>query len=201
MGQNEPSPSSSPAVKGSFQRWSLIALLGCGFVIAGLLLVIVFLLLFRGGGGTTVVGADGVRNSGLERVARASEIEAVLAVDKEAQSEALAAISPELTPAKAIFAYVNRVKAQNMEHCPPEFREALLRHLNAWNGLAIQLTREPQSLGEGVLQGLINGLGGELDGGSGRMQKARDARIDAISDTWGEVEAIAVRYGARIPSN
>lgn len=200
MHQGEPPPPASCPTKGLLKSWPIIALIGCGIVIAGLLLIIVLLIAFRGSGGTSIVGADGVRISELERVARVSVIEAVLKVDKEICNQALSSVSPNLTPAEAIGAYVTSAKGLNMAECPPEFREAYRRHLNAWERMAIQLAREPQSLGEGVIQGLINSLNGEFDGGSGRMQKARDARLDAVHETWSEVEAIAVRYGAKLPS-
>lgn len=201
MSQTEAPAPASPATKGPLQSWPIIALIGCGFVIVGLLLVIVLLLIFRGSGGPSIVEPGGARISELERVVRVSVIEAVLVLDRKAHQEALAAISPDITPAAAISAYVTSMKALNMEECPPEFREAFRRHINAWESLALQLAREPQSFGEGVLQGLLNSLNGELDGGSGRMQQARDARVDALLATWGEVEAIAARYGARLPSN
>lgn len=195
----EPPPPASSGTKGLIQHWPIFALIGCGIVIAGLLLIIVLLIALRGSGGTSVVGADGVRISEMERVSRASLIEAVLTLDKQAQREAFSAISPNFTPTEAIAAYVTSMKGLKLELCPPEFRDAILRHLSAWESLALQLAREPQSFGEGVFQGLINSLNGEFDGGSGRMQKARDARVDAILATWGDVEAIALRYGARLP--
>jgi len=64
----------------------------------------------------------------------------------------------------------------------------------------MQIDKEPQSVVGAMLRGFLNWLGGEVDGGYGRLQREHDSRFEEIYTTWGEVEAIAVRYGARLQS-
>lgn len=133
-----------------------------------------------------------------EQARMRSAMESVLAQDKELNIRIKSHISSGSKPADAIATYASALKSLDMSQCPTEFREAYLRHANAWRDFALQLGKEPQGGVDAVLQGFINGLSGEFDGGAGRLQRARDSRMEAVSSTWGEVEAITVRHGARL---
>lgn len=133
-----------------------------------------------------------------EQARMRSAMESVLAKDTELSKRIKSHISSGSKPADAIATYASALKSLDMSQCPTEFREAYLRHANAWRDFALQVGKEPQGFADGVLQGFLNSLSGEFDGGAGRLQKARDNRMEAVSSTWGEVEAIAVRHGARL---
>jgi hypothetical protein len=100
----------------------------------------------------------------------------------------------------AIGLYSDQMKDIDVKKCPPEFREAFIRHANAWYFMSSQMAKEPQSFVDAFLDGFFNALSGELDGGEGRRQRLRNARMEEIKTTWAEVEAIAAKYGAKKPS-
>lgn len=133
-----------------------------------------------------------------EQARMRSAMEAVMAKDRELSARQRTRVSEGAKPADAIATYASAVKNLDMSQCPSEFREAYLRHANAWQDMAAQLAKEPDGVVEGVLQGFLNSLGGEFDGGAARMQRERDSRYQSIKSTWVEVEAIAVRHGARL---
>lgn len=180
-------------------QWLKVGLLGCGGIIAvllaGILVVGIILVAQRPGGST---GDNSTSGEDRKQAVMRAAIERILAADHELSARLGNAITPETKPAEAIAAYAAGMKAFDMVECPPEFREAFIRHAGAWEAFALQLAKEPQSFGEGVLQGFFNALDGEADGGTARMQRARDARFEHIQSTWGEVQAIAARYGATL---
>jgi hypothetical protein len=93
------------------------------------------------------------------------------------------------------------LKDIDLSRSPPDFAEAYIRYANAWDALAVELKSEPQNIGEQLISGFIRGLDGKLDGGASDMMDARKRCLIAIHDARTEVEATAVRHGARLSAN
>lgn len=191
-----PSQPSKAPLLGSV--WFKLSLLGCGGIIAvllaGLLVIGIILVTQR----PVSSGSEKqVSREPSNEVAIRTAIERVFAGDHVVSTHLKGLVTAETKPAEAIAAYATGLRAIDTAECPPEFREAYSRHASAWEAFALQLANEPQSFGEGVLQGLFNAMGGEMDGGVNRMQRDRDARFQKLEETWGEVLAIAARYGAK----
>gem|GEM_PF-3056837 len=193
-----PPPHTSPTPSRGSNAFKYAAL-ACGGVIALMLCVIVIVLITRDGS-PVVAGDSGASSAARQQARMRSAIESVMATDNQMFDRMNSSVSSGTPPAQAIASYAARLKSIDMSQCPPEFREAYLRHANAWQGLGMQIDKEPQSFIESVLYGFLNGLRGEFDGGLGRLQREHDSRFEAVVTTWGEVEAIAVRYGARLQS-
>jgi hypothetical protein len=145
---------------------------------AGISLVLI-ILIWRGGAG------------------EARAIERVLAQDRTYAQQRNDAASRGAAASDAIAQYVARMKSLDFSGCPPEFREAYIRHANAWQGMQIQLASEPSGW-DAFLTGFLKGLNGQLDGGSFQMEADRKKHLEKIQASWGEVEAIAARHGAHI---
>ena len=106
-----------------------------------------------------------------------------------------------------ILEYVSQAKQTDISACPKDFAEAYYRHLGAWETEAMQVQAHPHipdSYGEAVLGGMLRGLNGDVTGGSVEAMddlkswesKVKDCELQ-VSDTWNNVWALAVRYGAR----
>lgn len=195
--ESQSPPQTLPLNRGT--PWLKAGLLGCGGIIAvllaGILVVGIILVTQRPGGST---GDGSPRGEGQNQAVMRAAIERVLAAHHELSARLGNAITPETKKAEAFAGYGTALMAFDLTECPPEFREAFTRYSAAWEAFALQLAKEPQSFEEGVLQGFFNALGGEADGGTARMQRARDARFEHIQSTWVEVQAIAARYGAKL---
>lgn len=118
--------------------------------------------------------------------------------DKSAIESVLAQDALTTEEATSVAEIVQRMKSIDTSDCPADFREAYYRHIRAWQGMAEQVASEPQSFGEGFLYGLIKGFEGDYTGGLGEINEARNYCSQQIKTTFQEVEAIAIRYGARL---
>lgn len=56
----------------------------------------------------------------------------------------------------------------------------------------------PDGFQEGFLIGLLNGLGGERDGGLNRLEAEFKAAFQRGTSTYDEVEQTALKYGAAL---
>jgi len=102
--------------------------------------------------------------------------------------------------------YTSQGKDIDTHSCPRAFAEAYSRHLSAWEDQAMAISNHPH-IPEGMeafVEGLFRGLNGDITGGSvERMDRFRAwwATVKAtdiiVADSWHEVEALAVRYGAK----
>jgi len=99
---------------------------------------------------------------------------------------------------EAIQVVVIRMRAIDTSGCPGEFRAAYERHIHAWEGMRDQVLSEPDGFLEGALIGFLNGLSGDFTGGTADMAQARNYWTAQIRDTWNEVRALAMQYGANI---
>lgn len=128
----------------------------------------------------------------------ARSIENVLELDHRNEVLLQQQIATGANKIQAITSTVEKMRAIDLSGCPSDFREAYVRNTAAWRDLALQLKQEPDGVMEELFVGFVNGLGGELDGGVKKQKNARDAKLNAISTTWTDVEASAVRHGAKL---
>lgn len=125
-------------------------------------------------------------------------IQAVLNRDTQIVQQLQSRIDGGASQADAVDWMVGEFRSVDDTACPADFREARLRFIQACEGLEDQLRSEPQSFGEGVLTGFLNGLRGQFDGGAGEIMDARRERLEELRRAWNEVEASAMRNGVDI---
>ena len=141
-------------------------------------------------------------------------MQAVLRRDKElgAETKALIAqITPTTNedldrPATLMRNQVTECKRIDTSSCPRDFAEAYYRHLAAWSAFADVYASHPRvPVGsEAMIEGFFRGLAGDPTGGAFERQaefKAWWKRLgnsnENVESTWREVEALAIRYGAK----
>jgi len=130
----------------------------------------------------------------------ATSVESVLVQDHAISKQAAGYLQQGSTLPDTVAWVVQSMSAIDTMACPPDFREAYARHLFAWKQLSDQIRSEPQTFLQGFGMGILNEVTrGELDGGESRIADAHDQCVQAVKTTWGEVEALAARYGAKMP--
>lgn len=100
-------------------------------------------------------------------------------------------------PSTALKVAIEQLQQVDVSACPPDFREAYVRFLNAMRMLKSEADELPKSQFEQVIQGFLNGLGGEADGGYGRVTRSYTARVREVQVAHGELIAIATRHGVK----
>ncbi|MBO4422054.1 MAG: hypothetical protein J5879_01340, partial [Clostridia bacterium] len=100
-------------------------------------------------------------------------------------------------PRQAYQTVVSRMRAIDTSDCPGDFRMAYERHIHAWEGMRDQVLSEPDGVLESLFVGFINGLSGDFTGGLADMGKAEQYWNQQIKDTFNEVRAVALKYGAK----
>ena len=94
---------------------------------------------------------------------------------------------------------VGRMKAIDTSSCPTEFRTAYLKHCQAWQDMVEQLRTERREMAERLLTFALkaavmkNADFSLLHGSEGRKRC-----VEAIRNTWKDVELIAVQAGAKL---
>ena len=143
-----------------------------------------------------------------------SAIQSVLAQDHEigvAMKTARGQINPKTDEDLDQIAAITRdVSTKGMKidtsACPRDFAEAYNRHLSAWSDEADIIASHPHvpAGDEAVIEGFFRGLAGDVTGGAIELQDQFNAWIgrvriadEEVNRTWHEVEALAVRYGAK----
>ena len=108
--------------------------------------------------------------------------------------------------ANTIYNYVTQAKGIDTSRCPRDFAEAYSRHVSAWRNKADTITNHPhiRSGGEAFVEGVLRGLNGDITGGGVQMyddlnnwKTKVQSSEQYIDQTWAEVEALEVRYGAK----
>lgn len=167
-------------------------------VIIGVVLLSLFAVLYdreRPSGGTGGPSEGNTSNTSNQQTAWHNAINESLKEYYKA-SDAYGKTSEE-DPAQLLAhlrSHVARLAAIDVSRCPPDYREAFVRLVNAWRGYAYQISQEPQTGMQGFFQGVANGLGGESDGGVRRWMQARQQRQDQIEAAHEELAAVAARY-------
>lgn len=118
----------------------------------------------------------------------------VLKQDRQLSAQIEARSARGVEPADAVSWYATELSKIPLGDCPPDFRQAFLRHQQAWQSAASTLQNEPGVL-DGLIEGFIRGLSGELDGGATRYMDARSRAGQQIQDTWYAVEEVATKHG------
>ena len=173
-----------------------------GYIVMSALLVVIAYLV--GSRHSSVPGAGG----GLRSETPAADtrsyrraIERVLGEDKAFSKRIAKDVQSGSSPLEAVEAYSLKMRRIDTSDCPEDFRVAFLRHAQAWRSLVVEGKAQPSSVVEALVQGFVNGLHGELDGGAHRYLRARDAREQEIKATWEDVELLVVKYGAKPSSD
>lgn len=93
--------------------------------------------------------------------------------------------------ADSVSEVVARMRAIDTSDCPADFRTAYLAHIHAWEE-AEKVVQEARNLGK------PDGFWEELKAAS--LKNAGNAASQKISQTFQEVERVAVLHGATLPS-
>lgn len=130
----------------------------------------------------------------------ASEAQAIQKVLE--QRQALEREIKNASPGKTItgpemVALADRMKHLDISACPPDFREAFIR-LAGELRLAGQVMKQYPDLASVVFDVGLNLLAGEKDAGLSGMKEELNAAARALLVRQTEVEALAVRYGAKL---
>lgn len=105
------------------------------------------------------------------------------------------------TPLKqAVHQMVADMAEIDVTSCPGDFAQAYVQYRSATRQLASAVDEEPDGTADALFQGFLNGLGGEADGGAGRLRRARDAAVDQMIRAWGDVEATSAKYHIKAPA-
>ena len=99
-------------------------------------------------------------------------------------------------PADAVDKYLAQARTIDLSNCPPDFSEAYLRHLGAWDLMEIQLRLQPQSALGWVWKGIVDGLDSAQNHDHSEQMRTRP---EAISSTWTDVLAAANKHHAKPP--
>lgn len=86
----------------------------------------------------------------------------------------------------------------DLSACPPDFRVAFRQHVRACRDVEAAIREFPDDFQEGLLIGLLNGLGGEGDGGINRLEREFKAAFQRGNSTFDEVERTALKYGTAL---
>jgi hypothetical protein len=124
-------------------------------------------------------------------------IETVMAKSNQVLADAEGYVEQGTLPVDAVAWTAGQLRAIDTSACPGDFRESFLRYVQSYDALTQQLRNEPRDEGEAFVMGLLKGLQGQSDGGLGELVEGRQQRVADVQRAWNEVEAAAVRHGAR----
>ena len=196
------SPGSNRSAKIIFSIFAICVLLG---------IVVLFVLVWHGNDRSTIVSLP----NGQTVAVNVTAIERVILLDAEAgaanhvREKGIEWKTNEdfIKHAQSIDQLVRDAKQIDTAQCPRDFAEAYYRHIAAWSTMGYVIANKPdiQSEGEAMLEGFMRGLGGDITGGVFEKEKEfkdfaksyQQAQL-GIKNTFEEVEALAVKYGARI---
>lgn len=128
----------------------------------------------------------------------AKAIENVLQLDKQyGDANRQRATEGSMSEAESVVEYLKEAHSIDLSGCPPDFTDAYLKHLGAWESMSIQLQLQPSSNVGWFWEGLMEGLGAQEK--HDRPEEMR-THLEAITSTWTEVLSIATRDGAKTPN-
>lgn len=118
------------------------------------------------------------------------------------QFQALDQEFTKATPEKKItgpemVAVADRMKRIDISACPPDFREAFIRLAGEF-WLTGEVMKQYSDMTSVAIDAGLNLLAGEKDAGIAGMKKELNAAVRALIVRQTEMEAIAVRHGARL---
>jgi hypothetical protein len=162
-----------------------------------LFLIAVGLIFMGGCAGLLETLSAPTRSPAIDATAEA--IESVLIQDQQnfnTTSQRLQMGVPEL---QAFSQYLETMKAIDLRGCPPDFREAFVRHTAAWDEVyrfAISHNEIKRWIGVGAAI-LKKDAVGALEGTFAPNASEHVRLKEGIHHTWVEVEVLAAKYGAR----
>ncbi len=124
----------------------------------------------------------------------AFEIDRVIAQDKELSLQAERDIAQGMSRKDALDKMTQGMRQIDLSDCPPEFREAYIRHIQAWESFASEHGIE--GFFKALLTGVLIALTSNPTPLVAYIAEQKGISQD-INDTWKEVEAIAARYNVR----
>ncbi len=148
----------------------------------------------------------------------AAAIEKAVQQDREAHTAIFrgkdTARLPPLSAPNLVNEYAARLRNIDMSKTPTEFRVAYLEHIQAWEGLAVEMKRKPEPLDlilllktAGLVAAHAHPLAlaatvlestAEKKPAGGSRTGAKEDAARAIRETWNKVELIAVEHNANI---
>jgi hypothetical protein len=136
---------------------------------------------------------------GLQR-GHASEAQAIQKVLEQWQTldrEFKSTLGNRPVNGKDMAAAAEKMKRLDIQDCPPDFREAFIR-LAGELRLTGQVMKQYPDLTSIAIDAGLNFLAGEKDAGLSGVKEELNAALRALVIRQTEVEALAVRYGARL---
>nr|WP_232420910.1 hypothetical protein [Leptospira interrogans] len=130
-----------------------------------------------------------------------SEIKAVLAQDEAAYNSAQKDIEAGATKTQALLAYTKSMRKIDISDCPMGFRNAYLRHIQAWEQVVQSMKDKETATTSRLLIGLFSLFIGQpqiaLSSFLSELQ-AEGVDTSSIRTTWNEVEIEAQSYNVII---
>ena len=124
----------------------------------------------------------------------AFEIDRVIAEDKRLSLQADKDIAQGMSRKDALDKMTRGMRQIDLSACPPEFREAYTRHIQAWESFANE--HGIDGFFKALLTGVLIALTSNPTPLVAYIADQKGISQD-INDTWKEVEAIAARYNVR----
>jgi hypothetical protein len=129
----------------------------------------------------------------------AKTIEAVLERDKAIGNWAMLEVQRGRDRLQSVNWMAKEMLNIDTSRCPPDFREAYMRHCTAWEDMALHLKDEPTDFLDALWKGAVNHVTrGEADGGQRRLVQRHDTRSEAVKRSWDDVRAVAARHNAKV---
>ncbi len=127
----------------------------------------------------------------------AAAILRVLKADKAESDKYMGTLPQNPTPSQlagAIGGYCDAASRIDATGCPATFTVAYRHHLQAHQDVRAILQQMPEGFVDSFVLGLLNGLGGELDGGASRIDAVLRDAANQVERTWQDVERIAASH-------
>ncbi|WP_061298820.1 hypothetical protein [Leptospira borgpetersenii] len=130
-----------------------------------------------------------------------SEIKSVLAQDQAAYNSSQKDIEAGATKTEALSAYTKVMRKIDTSDCPMKFRNAYLRHIQAWEQVVQSMKNKETESTSRLLIGLFSLFIGQPQIAlSSFLSELQSEGVDTSStrETWNEVELEAQRFNATI---
>jgi len=158
----------------------------CGLVAMGLTIIVLLIAATRGPSEAEITRRN------VTRVLQADQ-----AIEKQMEGS-IPVDAPPSVIALCVDHYCDGLENLEMSDCPADFRVAYHEHMRAWREMDAAIKQLPDSFADGLWEGFINGLQGEMDGGAGRIRGDLKNASDNVESTWNNVEQTGAKYGAAL---
>lgn len=94
--------------------------------------------------------------------------------------------------------FCEELERMDLTACPADFRVALRQHTRACRDVQAAIEEFPDGFADGFFAGFLSSLGGEYDGGIGRLESQYRSAYERGAATFAEVERTALKYGVAL---